>query len=464
MKAINRIDLSADEIPTNYYNILADFGGLPPLAPPLHPVTKQPVGPEDLAALFPMELIRQEVSTQRSIPIPEEVLDIYRRYRPTPIFRARRLEKALKTSARIFYKFEGVSPPGSHKPNTAIAQAYYNAREGTEKLVTETGAGQWGTALAYAGLFFNIDVEVFMVRISHDQKPLRCTLIQLYGAEIHPSPSNLTQVGRKILQEDPQHPGSLGIAISEAIERVLTLENAKYSLGSVLNHVILHQTIIGQEARKQMETIDVEPDYIIGCLGGGSNFAGMSFPFVKDKLQGRREDLRVIAVESAAAPKLTKGQVRYDFGDTGRMTPLIRMHTIGHTFVPAPIHAGGLRYHGAAPTVSHLLEHGLIEAEAYPQVKVFEAARLFCKTEGIVPAPESAHAITSAIEHAKKFPKKNGQSEDDGPVILFNLSGHGLLDLIGYKEFLANNLQDFRIDDSKIMESLRIVDEIVKIN
>ncbi len=463
MKSLNRIDLPKEEIPTEYYNILADFGGLPPMAPPLHPATKKPIEPDDLAPLFPKELIRQETSTERFIPIPDEVLDIYLRYRPTPLFRARRLEKMLKTRAKIYYKFEGVSPPGSHKPNTAIAQAYYNAKEGTENLVTETGAGQWGTALAYAGMFFDINVEVFMVRISYDQKPLRRTLIQLYGAEIHPSPSKVTKVGKRILEENPNHPGSLGIAISEAIERVVTSGNAKYSLGSVLNHVLLHQTIIGQEARKQLESVDVEPDYVIGCLGGGSNFGGISYPFVRDKLNGTRKDLRVIAVESTAAPKLTKGQMRYDFGDTGRMTPLIRMHTIGHTFVPAPIHAGGLRYHGAAPTVSHLLEHGIIEAEAYSQIKIFEAARMFSQAEGIVPAPESAHAVASVIEHARRYPRKNGSSENDGPVILFNLSGHGLLDLLGYQEFLANRLTDFQIDEQQIAQSLKHVDDVVEL-
>ncbi len=421
------------------------------MAPPLHPATKEPIRPQDLEPLFAKELIRQEVSTERFIPIPDEVLDIYAKYRPTPIFRATRLEKALKTSAKIFYKFEGVSPPGSHKPNTAIAQAYYNAKEGVEKLVTETGAGQWGTALAYAGTFFDLAVEVFMVRVSYDQKPYRRTIMQLYGAEVHPSPSTITNFGKQILSTEPDHPGSLGIAISEAIERVMTQKNTKYSLGSVLNHVLLHQTIIGIEAKKQLELVDTQPDIIIGCLGGGSNFAGISYPFLMEKLRGKNENLKVIAVESTAAPKLTKGQVRYDFGDSAGMTPLIRMYTIGHKYVPAPVHAGGLRYHGAAPTVSHLLEHQVITAEAYSQKEIFEAAHLFAKTEGIIPAPESAHAVTSAIRHARRF-KEDATTE--APTILFNLSGHGLLDLLGYEEYLNKRLVDYQTDTEQIKQIL----------
>ncbi|MFW9993736.1 MAG: TrpB-like pyridoxal phosphate-dependent enzyme [Candidatus Odinarchaeota archaeon] len=446
MKNPNRIDLPQDELPTSYYNILADFKYLPKImAPPLHPVTNKPVGPEDLKPLFPMELIKQEVSTQRYIPIPEEVLDIYRRYRPSPLYRAQRLEKALKTSAQIFYKYEGVSPPGSHKPNTAIAQAYYNAQEGVEKLVTETGAGQWGTALAYAGQYFDLDVEVYMVRVSYDQKPFRKTIMQLYGAEVYPSPSNKTDFGTKILKENPDHPGTLGIAISEAIERVVkTGPTAKYSLGSVLNHVLLHQTVVGLETQKQLASIDLEPDILIGCFGGGSNFSGLAFPFLKDKLEGKKKDLQVIAAESSAAPKLTKGEIRYDFGDTAGMTPLLRMHTIGHDFIPPPVHAGGLRYHGAAPAVSHLVEQGMIAAEAYTQLQIFDAAQLFAKTEGLIAAPESAHAIASAIEQAKLNPRNAGEK---GPVIVFNLSGHGLLDLVGYKEYLAGQLaSDYELE------------------
>ncbi|MHA2294383.1 MAG: TrpB-like pyridoxal phosphate-dependent enzyme [Candidatus Hodarchaeales archaeon] len=444
MNIPSRIDLPLDEIPTSYYNILADFKYLPKaLAPPLHPATKKPVGPEDLKPLFPMELIKQEVSTQRFIPIPEEVLEVYRRYRPSPLYRAKRLEKELKTAAKIFYKYEGVSPPGSHKPNTAIAQAYYNAQEGVEKLITETGAGQWGTALAYAGQFFDLAVEVYMVRISYDQKPFRRTIIELYSGEIYPSPSDRTEFGRKVLKENPDHPGTLGIAISEAIERVVKTENSKYSLGSVLNHVLLHQTIIGLETQQQFAKVDLEPDIVIGCFGGGSNFAGLSFPYIRDKLQGKKKDQRIIAVESSAAPKLTRGEVRYDFGDTAGMTPLLRMHTIGHDYVPPPVHAGGLRYHGAAPAVSHLVEYGMIESESYTQLQIFDAADLLAKTEGLVAAPESAHAVAAAIHHAKSFPEKNNK---EGPVIVFNLSGHGLLDLVGFKEYLAGQLVNYELE------------------
>ncbi|MFW9855414.1 MAG: TrpB-like pyridoxal phosphate-dependent enzyme [Candidatus Thorarchaeota archaeon] len=450
MKNPQRIDLNIEDIPRNFLNILSDFSqipGKPSMNPPLNPATKKPVGPEDLVPLFPMELIKQEVSMDPLIPIPEEVLEIYRRYRPTPLFRATRLEKVLKTSAKIFYKYEGVSPPGSHKPNTAIAQAYYNAREGTEKLVTETGAGQWGTALAYAGTFFDLDIEVFMVKVSYEQKPFRRTLMELYGATVHPSPSVHTDVGKKILSEHPDHPGSLGTAISESIESVVRSENTKYSLGSVLNHVLLHQTIIGQETRQQLAQIDETADILIGCLGGGSNFGGFAFPFIRDKLRGNNPELRSIAVESTAAPKLTQGHISYDFGDTGQMTPLMYMHTLGHKFIPAPIHAGGLRYHGCAPMVTHLLKHHQIEAEAYDQMKIFEAARLFAKSEGIVPAPESAHAVASAIDHARKI-------TENEVTIVFNLSGHGLLDLLGYKEFLAEKLPEYQIDKTQIIKSL----------
>ncbi|MHA1449125.1 MAG: TrpB-like pyridoxal phosphate-dependent enzyme [Candidatus Hodarchaeales archaeon] len=441
MKIPNRIDLQLDDMPTKYYNILADSSSMPKkMKPALHPVTKEPLAPDDLKALFPMELIRQEASTERYIPIPEEVLEIYRRYRPSPLYRAERLEKKLKTAAKIFYKYEGVSPPGSHKPNTAIAQAYYNAREGVEKLVTETGAGQWGTALAYAGQFFDLDIEVFMVRISYDQKPFRRTLVQLYGGTIYPSPSNMTDFGKKVLAEDPDHPGTLGIAISEAIERVINSENSKYSLGSVLNHVLLHQTIIGLETIKQFELIDLEPDIVIGCFGGGSNFSGLSFPFLMDKIKGKKPELRAIAAESTAAPKLTRGELRYDFGDTAGMTPLLNMHTLGHDYVPPPVHAGGLRYHGAAPAFSHLLDNGIIEPESYTQLQAFKAARMFTESEGLVVAPESAHAVASTVEQALKYPARESS---EGPVIVFNLSGHGLLDLFGYQEYLAGKLVDF---------------------
>jgi tryptophan synthase beta chain len=456
MKNQQRIDLSIEDIPKNFLNILADFPripGKPPINPPLHPATKEPVGPDDLAPLFPMGLIKQEVSMDPLIPIPEEVVEIYRKFRPTPLFRATRLEKVLKTSAKIFYKYEGVSSPGSHKPNTAIAQAYYNAREGTEKLVTETGAGQWGTALAYAGLFFDLEIEVFMVKVSYEQKPFRRTLMELYGATVHSSPSILTDVGKMILSENPDHPGSLGTAISESIETAVRSENTKYSLGSVLNHVLLHQTVIGQETRQQLAQIDETADILIGCLGGGSNFGGFAFPFIRDKLRGQNPELRAIAVESTAAPKLTQGQISYDFGDTGQMTPLIYMHTLGHKFIPAPVHAGGLRYHGCAPTMTHLLRYHQIEAEAYSQMKIFEAAQLFTKSEGIVPAPESAHAVASAIDHAR-------ENADNEVTIVFNLSGHGLLDLLGYKEFLAEELPEFQIDKTQIMKSLEQIPQV----
>ncbi|MFW9929959.1 MAG: TrpB-like pyridoxal phosphate-dependent enzyme [Candidatus Thorarchaeota archaeon] len=458
MKPI-RIDLTIDDLPRQYYNILADFDKIPSeFSPPLHPGTKQPVGPDDLAPLFPKELIRQEVSTERFIDIPEDVRDIYARYRPSPLFRARRLEEKLKTSAQIYYKYEGVSPPGSHKPNTAIAQAYYNAKEGTETLYTETGAGQWGTALAYAGQFFDINVEVFMVRISYDQKPYRRSMMQVYGAKVHPSPSNETNVGKQILSQNPDHTGSLGIAISEAIEKTVSSGgNSKYSLGSVLNHVLLHQTVIGLETKSQLSQIDVKPDILIGCLGGGSNFGGFAFPFIADKLN-KKSFPEVIAVESSAAPKLTHGTVAYDFGDTAELTPLIKMYTIGHKYVPAPIHAGGLRYHGAAPTVSHLLNNNIIKAEVYGQLEVFESATLFSKYEGIIPAPESAHAICSVIKKARQFPIDNGTHE--GPIIVFNLSGHGLLDLIGYSDYMKHNLEDYPINQTEIDRNIALIPKI----
>ncbi len=446
-----RFDLSIDEIPKKYYNILSDFNKVPGFMPPLHPATHKPVGPDELAPLFAKELIKQEMSTDKYIQIPEEVREIYGRYRPSPLFRAYRLEEKLKTSAKIYYKYEGVSPPGSHKPNTAIAQAYYNAKEGVQKLFTETGAGQWGAALAYAGTFFDIEVEVFMVRVSYDQKPYRKSMIEVYGAKVHPSPSTETNVGRKLLEENPNHSGSLGIAISEAIEKTVASEGkAKYSLGSVLNHVLLHQTVIGQETKTQLDLLDVKPDILIGCLGGGSNFGGFSFPFIGDKLNNKTP-LEVIAVESTAAPKLTNGKVAYDFGDTAEMTPLMKMHTIGHTFVPAPIYAGGLRYHGCAPTVSHLLDNKIIKAEAYDQLEVFKAADLFSKTEGIIPAPESAHAVCSVITKARQYVKG---INSDSPTIVFNLSGHGLLDLSGYNEYLHGNLREFPVNQAEIQQNL----------
>ncbi len=417
------------------------FNIKPFLPKPLPPMIKPdgtPVKPEELEVLFAKELVRQEFSDATTIKIPEEVREAYVEIgRPTPLMRARRLEKYLGTPARIYFKYEGITPTGSHKVNTALAQAYYNAIEGTERIVTETGAGQWGSALSLAGAFFGLKVRVYMVRVSYKQKPYRRTLMQVYGAEVVPSPSNLTEFGRKLLKEDPNHPGSLGIAISEAIEDVVTHEATKYCLGSVLNHVLLHQTVIGLEAKKQLEAIGEYPDVVVGCVGGGSNYAGLSYPFVADKLRGKAKT-RFMAAEPKACPTLTRGVYEYDFGDTAGMTPLIKMFTLGHKYYVPPIHAGGLRYHGDAPTLSLLKAEGIIEAVAYKQTEVFEAGTLFAKLEGIVPAPESAHAVKAVIDEALKA-KKEGEPR----VILFNLSGHGLLDLAGYEEYLAGKLQDY---------------------
>ena len=429
-----RIDLSAKDMPTSWYNIAAD---LPvPMNPPLHPGTKEPIGPEALSAIFPMELIMQEVSRDRWIPIPEPVLDIYRFYRPTPMYRALRLEAALGTPAKIYYKYEGVSRTGSHKPNTSIPQAYYNKQAGVERLATETGAGQWGSALSFACNAFGMECMVYMVNVSYYQKPYRRSLMEIWGASVVASPSSLTEFGRKVLAEDPDSPGSLGIAISEAIEDAAAKENTNYALGSVLNHVLLHQSIIGLESKKQMEMVGDYPDIIIGCCGGGSNLAGISFPFLADKFAGK--DLRVIAVEPTACPTLTAGEFRYDFGDTAGMTPLMEMYTLGNEFVPAGIHAGGLRYHGDSPLVSLLYKEGLIEAVAYNQNPVFEAAIQFSRTEGIVPAPESAHAIRAAVDEAL-ICKETGEAK----TILFNLSGHGYFDLTAYDQYLAGDLVDY---------------------
>jgi len=425
--------LEQSKIPTHYYNILADMPG--PMAPPLHPATKQPVGPQDLSAIFPMDLIMQEVSSDRFIEIPDEVLDLYKISRPTPLIRAKNLEKFLDTPAKIFFKYEGANPTGSHKTNTSYAQAYYNKKAGIKKLVTETGAGQWGSSLAMACKHFGLECEVFMVKVSYHQKPYRKTLMNLFGAKVHASPSELTNAGRKVLEANPDSPGSLGIAISEAIEVAVQRDDTNYSLGSVLNHVLLHQTIIGEEARVQFEMVGEFPDVVIGCVGGGSNFGGISFPFLRDKLNGTRKDLKVIAVEPESCPTLTKGDFDYDFGDEACMTPLLKMYTLGHEFIPPSIHAGGLRYHGAAPTISHLYNLGFIEAKAYNQTDVFDAAKVFAQTEGIVPAPESSHAVKEAIEQAKRC-KLEGKSE----TILFNLSGHGFLDLGAYEMYLNNKL------------------------
>ncbi|HEY8496982.1 MAG TPA: TrpB-like pyridoxal phosphate-dependent enzyme, partial [Limnochordales bacterium] len=415
--------------------------------PPLHPVTKQPLRPEDLAPLFPMALIEQEASGQRWVDIPEEILNIYRLWRPTPLYRARRLEEALGTPAKIYYKYEGVSPAGSHKPNTAVVQAYYNKREGVRRLATETGAGQWGSALSLACRLFGLECTVYMVKISYQQKPYRRLLMQVWGAEVIASPSDRTEAGRRILAENPESLGSLGIAISEAVEDAATHDDTKYALGSVLNHVLLHQTVIGLEAKKQLALVGDYPDVVIGCHGGGSNFGGLAFPFVADRIAGR--DVRAIAVEPAACPSLTRGPAAYDFGDTAQMTPLLYMNTLGHRFMPPGIHAGGLRYHGAAPLVSHAYELGLIEARAYPQRSVFEAAVQFARTEGILPAPESAHAVRAAIDEALKA-KEEGKPR----TILFGLSGHGHFDLAAYDAYLSGQLEDYELPDEVIQRAL----------
>jgi tryptophan synthase beta chain len=428
-----KITLSESEIPTHYYNIQADMPT--PLPPPLHPATKEPIGPADLAPIFPMGLIKQEVTQERMVEIPDEVRDIYRLYRPSPVFRARALEEMLDTPAKIYYKSEHVSPVGSHKLNTALMQAYMNKQEGVKRLATETGAGQWGSALACACKLMGLQCMVYMVRISYDQKPYRRIMMKTYGADIVASPSELTRAGRKARAEYPDSPGSLGLAISEAVEDAAGRDDTKYSLGSVLNHVLLHQTIIGQEAVKQMEIAGDYPDIVIGCHGGGSNFAGLAFPFLRDKIKGTRKNLRAIAVEPSACPSLTGGVREYDFGDVAENTPLLMMHTLGHKFIPPPVHAGGLRYHGSAPLVSHLLAAKLIEAEAYHQGEVFTSAVKFAQCEGTIPAPESAHAIHSAILHALKA-RESGEKK----VILFNLSGHGHFDLSAYDSYLAGTM------------------------
>ena len=439
--------LPEEGIPTSWYNLAADMPN--PVPPVLHPGTHQPIGPDDLAPLFPMAVIAQEVSTERFIPIPEEVLAIYRLWRPTPLYRAHRLEQELDLpdNVKIFYKYEGVSPAGSHKPNTAVPQAYYAKQEGVRRIATETGAGQWGSALALAGSLFGLDIKVYMVKISYAQKPYRRALMETWGAECVASPSTDTNAGRAILERDPDSTGSLGIAISEAVEDAATREDTKYALGSVLNHVLLHQTVIGQEAIKQLEMADAYPDVVIGCVGGGSNFAGISFPFVREKLAGK--SIRIIAAEPAACPTLTRGVYAYDFGDTGQLTPLVKMHTLGHTFIPAGIHAGGLRYHGAAPMVSKLLEDGLIEATAIKQRAAFESAVLFARTEGIVPAPEPSHAIRVAIGEATRA-KEAGEAK----TILFNLCGHGFFDLSAYDSYLSDSMQDYEHPQSEIEAAL----------
>ena len=443
---VTKVILDESEIPSAWYNIQPD---LPEPAPPvLHPGTHQPIGPDDLAPLFPMALIMQEVSQDRYIDIPGAVLDVYKMWRPTPLYRARRLEKALDTPARIYFKYEGVSPAGSHKPNTAVPQAYYNAQEGTKRLTTETGAGQWGSALAFACAQFGLGCEVWQVAASYQQKPYRRTLMEVFGATVHSSPSERTNAGRTILAQDPDSTGSLGIAISEAVEVAASNPDTKYSLGSVLNHVLMHQTVIGEEALKQLDQIGETPDLLVGCTGGGSNFAGLSFPFLREKFAGKMEPT-VRCVEPTASPSLTKGVYTYDFGDTLGMTPLVKMHTLGHDFIPEPIHAGGLRYHGMAPLVSHLKELGLVEAEAIGQVECFQRAVQFTRSEGIIPAPEPSHAIASAVREALKC-KESGEEK----VILTALCGHGHFDMGAYRDFLDGKLVDFDYPEQKVREAM----------
>jgi tryptophan synthase beta chain len=442
-----KIVLSESDLPKAWYNIQADLPfELPPV---LHPGTKQPVGPADLAPLFPMELIKQEVSKERWIEIPEPVREVYKLWRPSPLYRAYRLEKALQTPARIYYKYEGVSPAGSHKPNTAVPQAFYNKQEGTRRIATETGAGQWGSAIAFACQMFGIECKVYMVRVSYDQKPYRRNLMETWGAKVVASPSADTNAGRTMLAQDPDCAGSLGLAISEAVEDVVTNPvPSKYALGSVLNHVLLHQTVIGLETIKQLELVGAEPDVLVGCIGGGSNFGGFAFPFMPLKFKDKNSKLRVVAIEPAAAPSLTRGVYAYDFGDLSMMTPLVKMYTLGHGFMPAPIHAGGLRYHGMAAQICELYRHGFIEARAVNQRATFEAGVLFTRTEGILPAPEAAHAIRGAIDEALKC-----REEGVGRTIVFNLSGHGHFDLSAYDKYLNGKIEDYVLPDSEIKKA-----------
>jgi len=444
--------LPEDQMPTVWYNLMADLPTPPP--PPLHPGRMDPVGPDDLAPLFPMELIMQEVSADRYIEIPGGVLDVYRQWRPSPLFRAHRLEQALGTPARMYYKYEGVSPAGSHKPNTSVPQAYYNKKEGTTRLTTETGAGQWGTALSFACALYDMECEVWQVGASYDSKPYRRLMIEAFGAKVYRSPSDVTEVGRALGADPKNHSGSLGIAISEAVEVAAMDPNTRYALGSVLNHVLLHQTIIGQEALMQLEMAGDTPTLIVGCTGGGSNFAGLSFPFIKEKLDGKMSP-RILAAEPASCPSLTRGVYAYDFGDTAGMTPLMKMHTLGHDFIPDPIHAGGLRYHGMAPLISHLYEEGLMDAESVPQTECFAAAVQFARTEGIVPAPEPTHAIALAIREALKA-KETGEET----VILTALCGHGHFDLAAYENYLAGAMVDEDVSDERFAAALETLPEV----
>jgi tryptophan synthase beta chain len=445
--------LPESAIPERWYNIQADMPNRP--QPVLHPGTGEPIGPDDLAPLFPLDLILQEVSADAEIPIPEPIRDVYRLWRPTPLYRAHRLEAALGTNSRIFYKYEGVSPAGSHKPNTAVAQAYYVNESGRTRIATETGAGQWGSAVALAAQLFGLECKVYMVRVSYEQKPYRRSMMEAWGAGVVASPSEDTNAGRAILAEDPASPGSLGIAISEAVEDAAQREDSAYSLGSVLNHVLMHQTVIGQEALQQLELAGAFPDLVAGCVGGGSNFAGLAFPFLREKIAGREID--VLACEPAACPTLTRGPFAYDFGDTGKLTPLVAMHTLGHDFVPAPIHAGGLRYHGMAPLVSQLVLDGLVRAEAYSQGEVFASALTFARSEGIIPAPEAAHAIHGVVQAAARADEEGRER-----TILFNLSGHGHFDLGAYDAHLAGTLEDIALPDEEIERALKAIEPLPK--
>ena len=445
--------LDEKDMPTSWYNILPDLPE--PLPSVLHPGTGSPVTPDDLAPLFPMGLIMQEFSPEHYIDIPEEVQEIYRTWRPTTLHRAHRLEKALDTPAKIFYKYEGTSQAGSHKPNTAVAQAYYNKKEGIKRIASETGAGQWGSSIAFACALFGLELKVYMVKVSYNQKPYRRIMMETWGANCVPSPSPDTKAGRDMLATDPDCPGSLGLAISEAVEDAATREDTHYSLGSVLNHVLLHQTIIGQEAMKQMEMANVYPDIIVGCIGGGSNFAGMFLPFVKDKIEGRKPDLRIINVEPTSCPTLTKGLYAYDFGDAAGMTPLLKMHTLGHAFIPPAVHAGGLRYHGMAPIICHLHKLGLVEARAVPQVATFEAGVTFARTEGIISAPETNHAIRATIDEALKC-KESGESK----TILLAHSGHGHFDMAAYESYLSGKLTDYEYPEEKVKKALASLPEV----
>ena len=452
MSDYTKILLEEDEIPTQWYNVIPDLPE--PLPPALHPVTHEPATAEDFAPLFPMALVAQEVSEERYIDIPGEVLDVYRLWRPTPLYRARRLEKMLDTPAKIFYKYEGVSPAGSHKPNTAVPQVWYNAQEGITKLTTETGAGQWGSSLAFACAQFGVECEVWQVAASYRAKPHRRTMMEIWGGKVHPSPSEVTEYGRQLLAENPDHPGSLGIAISEAVTVAMADEGTRYALGSVLNHVLLHQTVIGEEALLQLAKVGETPDVLVGCTGGGSNFGGLAFPFLREKLAGRMNPV-IRCVEPTACPTLTKGQYRYDFGDTAGLTPLMKMHTLGHGFIPEPIHAGGLRYHGMAPLVSHVYELGLVEALAIPQLECFSGAIQFARAEGIVPAPEPTHAIAAAVREAIAC-RESGEEK----TILTALCGHGHLDLASYDKYLHGEMQDLDLPQEVIDAAMRDIPDI----